>query len=167
MAHPTARGVVRHRGTVSDGPCSPPFPLPDPGAHPNPSHPMILSGSPVSKLLHPDEPCNGPALLRHFQIEPNILTCKFTAIHRLCPTLPNLSADTQKQLASSPMSKPILPPGSPLAAPPPIPHPLPQPEATAPSPASSQTPTFYPSPTLANFRWLRMCLTFPIGPDAP
>lgn len=106
---PVAQGLVRHRGTSL-----PTFPLPDPGAHPDPNHPTILQVPP------PRWPCNGPALLRHFQLNPNTLTWKFMAIHSLCPLLPNLSPDTQKQLASSPTSKPMPPLGSPLATPSPL-----------------------------------------------
>lgn len=82
MPPPLRTGQSDMKLQVSDRtPCSPPFPLPDPGAHPDLSHPRILSGSPASWLTHltqptlpPEGPCKSPALLRHLQTKPIVPT---------------------------------------------------------------------------------------------
>lgn len=119
---PQRREARKHRS--SDGPCSPPFPLPDPGAPPNVSHPTILSGSTASRLprLDPVNPATRWALQRFSSARtfPNQAQCPRLGVHGHPQTLSHFGKFVSRQMETfgiiphsqaygSPRQAPLLP----------------------------------------------------------
>lgn len=112
-SHPMPTEQRGRKAQAADSPCSPPFPLPDPGALPDLSHPMIPSGSPASpsrpSLPHHQMATPRLALLRHLQTKP--MSSPGVHGYPSAGSIPprQISPDTRKHLASSSVSKPMRP----------------------------------------------------------
>lgn len=134
-SHPVPTEQRGRKAQVSDGPCSPPFPLPNPGAPPDLSHPMNPSGSPASELpiqtqsTLPPDGHSTPRLCSDTCTSSPGPHLEFMAIHP--QALPHLGECVSRQTETLCILSRVQAHASPRQTPCPItnptPHPLPQP----------------------------------------